>query len=69
VARLVAQDAQAPLGVAAFDFQHLRELELGQPRVRQVERDGDARNAVRREPLVRQPEVRAERQVRAASSL
>ena len=55
-------------GVAAFDLEHLRELELREPRVRQVERDGDAGHAVGREPLVRQPEVRAERRGRAPSS-
>ena len=62
VAGLVAQDAQARLRVAAFDLEHLRQLELRQPRVREIERNGDAGHAVRREPLVGQPVVRPERQ-------
>ena len=62
VAGLVPQDLQAPLGRAAFDLQHLRCLEPHQPRMRQIERDGDAGDAVRREPLGRQPVVRPEGQ-------
>ena len=62
MAGLVPQDPQARLGIAAFDLEHLRELELREPRMREVERDGDAGDAVRREPLVRQPVVRPERQ-------
>ena len=49
--------------VAALDLEHLRELQLLQPRVREVERDRDAGDAVGREPLVGQPEMRAERQI------
>ena len=57
---LVAQDLHAPLGRAAFDLEHLRPLELLEPGMRQVERDRDARDAVGREPLRRQPEMRLE---------
>ena len=53
---------QARLGIAAFDFEHLRELELRQARMREVEGDGDAGHAVGREPLVGQPVVRPERE-------
>ena len=49
-------------GIAAFDFEHLRELELREPRVREVERNRDAGHAVGREPFVREPVVRPERQ-------
>ena len=65
VADFVAQDAHAPGRRAAFDLEHLLALEPRQPRMREVERDGDARHAVRREPLVRQPEVRPEARCRA----
>ena len=51
---------QARFGIAAFDFQHLRELELGQPRMREVEGNRDARHAVGREPFVGEPVERAE---------
>ena len=57
VARLVAQDAHAPLVFAAFDFEHLRLLELLEAGVRQVEGDRDRRCAVRREPFVGQIEM------------
>ena len=64
MARLVPQDAHAPLLVAPFDLEHLRLLELFEPRVREVERDGDGRGAVRRKPLV--GEVEVEREIQAA---
>src|SRR5204862_4766056 len=60
VTGLVAQDSQARFSIAAFDFEHLGELELGEPRMREIKGDGDARHAVRREPLVGQPVVRTE---------
>src|SRR5690606_32176300 len=44
----------------ALDLEHHLALELAQPLVRQVEGDGDAGHAVGAEPLVRQPEMRAE---------
>ena len=60
VADLVAQDLQARSAIAAFHFEHLRQLELFEPRVRKVERDRDAGHAVRRKPLVGQPVMRPE---------
>ena len=60
VAGLVAQDAHAPLRGAALDLEHLVQLEAREPRVREVERNRDARHAVGREPLVGEPEVRPE---------
>ena len=60
VTELVTQDAHAPRRRAPLDFEHLLALEPGEPRVRQVERNRDAGHAVGREPLVRQPEMRAE---------
>ena len=58
----MTQDPQARPWIAAFDLQHLGELELRQTRMRQVEGNRDAGDAVRGEPLVGQPVVRAERQ-------
>ena len=43
VAGLVPEDLHAPLRRAPFDLEHLGALELFQPRVRQIEGDGDAR--------------------------
>ena len=57
MAGFVAQDAHAPLVLAALHLEHLRLLELLEPRMRQVERDRNRRRAVRREPLVGQIEV------------
>ena len=62
VSGLVPQDAHAPFVLAAFDFEHLRLLELLEARVRQVERDGDRGGPVRREPFVRQIEVNRQAQ-------
>ena len=62
VSGLVAENHQARFGVAAFDLQHLGGLEPGQPRMRQIERDGDARHIVGREPFIGEPVVRPERQ-------
>jgi hypothetical protein len=60
VAGLVSQNAHA-FGVAAtLDLEHLFPFELNQAWVREVERYGDARHAVRRKPLFRQPNVRFE---------
>jgi hypothetical protein len=53
----VAQDAHAPLVLAAFHLEHLRLLELFEPRVRQIERDRDGGGAVGGEPLVGEIEV------------
>src|SRR5439155_21803779 len=60
VTGLVTQDSQARFKIAAFDLEHLGELEPRQPRMREIEGDGDARHAVRREPLVGQPVMRTE---------
>ncbi len=65
VAGFVPQNAHARVVIAALHFEHLRELQFGQTRMREIERDGDAGNAVGREPLVREPEVRAEQQAAA----
>ncbi len=51
------EDAHAPLRGAALDFEHLCQLESLQPRMSKIERDGDARHAVGREPFVRNPEM------------
>jgi hypothetical protein len=56
----MTQDAEAPVRCASFDLEHLALLEPRESWVRQVKGDGDAWNAVRREPLIRQPVVRAE---------
>ena len=53
VTGLVAQDLQAPCLGAPFDLEHLRALELLEARVREVERDRDAGDAVRRKPFGR----------------
>src|SRR5690349_16523435 len=60
VAGFVPQDAHALLVSAALDLQHLPAFELHQPRMREVERDRDARHAVWREPFLGQPNVRFE---------
>ena len=52
VPALVTQELQAPLGRAAFDLEHLAQLERLQPRMRQPERNGDERLLRRSEPLV-----------------
>src|SRR5689334_2437096 len=57
---LVPQDAHALLVGAALDLEHLAAFELHQARVCEVERDRDARDAVRREPLLGEPNVRFE---------
>ena len=62
VAGLVAEDLDAPVVRAALHLEHLALLELLEPGMREIERDGDAADAVRREPLVRQPVVGLERE-------
>ena len=59
-----APAAAAPHRTLAYASRSIfmRELELRQARVRQVERNGDAGNAIWCEPLVRQPVMRAEGQ-------
>ena len=63
VTGLVPEDAHAPFVLAALDLEHLGLLQRFEPRVRQIEGDGDRRCAVRREPLIRQIEVQREAQV------
>ena len=63
VTGLVPEDAHAPFVFAALDLEHLGLLQRFEPRVRQIEGDGDRRRAVRREPLIRQVEVQREAQV------
>ena len=60
VAGFVAQDAHAPLRRAPFDLQHVGALEPLQAGMRKVEGDRHAGDAVGREPLVREPEMRPE---------
>src|SRR5690242_353381 len=62
VTGLVTENLHAPFLGAALHLEHLVQLEPPEARVRQVEGHCDARNAVRREPLVRDPEVRLEAQ-------
>ena len=50
---LVTQDAHQPLAVAALHLVHEAALQPHQPRLRQEERQRDARHAVRREPFLR----------------
>ena len=52
VPALVAEELRARLGRPALDLHHLAQLELLEPRVREVEGDGDGRLAVGAEPLV-----------------
>src|SRR5689334_20930173 len=54
VAGLVPQNAHALLVSAALDLEHLAAFEFHQPRMREVERDCDARHGVRRKPLLGQ---------------
>src|SRR6185437_12434362 len=60
VSCLVAQNAHEPACIAAFDLAHDAALEALEARMRKVERYRDAGDAVRREPLFRQPHVRLE---------
>jgi hypothetical protein len=62
---LVTEDLQARFLVAALDLEHLRQLELGQPWVEQIEGDSDARNTVRAEPLIGDPVMRAREPTRS----
>src|SRR6185437_10407604 len=59
---LVTQNTHQPVAIAAFHFAHEATLETYQSGVSQIERDGDARDAIRREPLLRQPAMRSKAQ-------
>jgi hypothetical protein len=65
VARLVAQDLEEPIGRAAFDLEGLLLFQARQARVREIEGDRDAGDAVGAEPFPGQPEVRPELQAAA----
>src|SRR5262245_15778366 len=60
VPALVPEEPHAPLRRPALDLEHVGELEACKPRVSQVERNRDPRDAVRAVPLVGQPEVGSE---------
>ena len=51
----------APIGGAAFDFQHLVQLEGLEARMRQVKGNGNRRHTFRREPLVAELAIRSQR--------
>src|SRR5207244_823243 len=63
MAGLVPQNAKTRVSITALHLQHLRELEVREARMREVERNRDARHAVGGEPLVRKPEIRTEAQI------
>src|ERR1700756_3020230 len=48
------QKLEAPFGSAAFDLEHLMYFERLQARMRQIERNGDGRDAFGRKPFVAQ---------------
>lgn len=56
------KNAHAPFYVTAFDFEHLIQFKLGQTRMREIKRNGNAGHAIGSEPLIRQPEMRSESQ-------
>ena len=62
VTGLVAQDPEAPLPGPALYLEHLALLQPGEPRMGEIERNRHPGHAVRAEPLVGQPVVRAEAQ-------
>ena len=61
----VAQYPHAPFPAAAFDFTHDIAFELAQSRMREVERNGKARDAIRGKPLGRHPDMRSKPDVPA----
>ena len=61
----VSQYAHAPFPAAALDVAHDIALELTQARMCEVERNGEARYAVRGKPLGRQPDMRSKAQATA----
>ncbi len=52
---LVAQDTHQPVAIAALHLAHEAPFEPREPPMRQVERDRDTGDAVRGEPLLREP--------------
>ena len=61
VSRLVAEDAHALGPRRSLRLEDHAPLETDEPGMDEVERDGDAGNVAGREPFVRQPAVRAQR--------
>jgi hypothetical protein len=57
MAGLMAQDAHAPVGIAPFDFEHLIQFKLGEPRMSEIEGNRDTGDVVRTKPFIGQPEV------------
>src|SRR5262249_4105003 len=55
---LMTQDTHEPAGIAALYLTHDASFKLLQAWVSKIERHGDSRHAVRREPLFREPDVR-----------
>jgi hypothetical protein len=60
VARLVTEQAHALQTGAALHLEHHLPFEADESRMRQIERDADAGDAVRRAPFVTQPRVKTE---------
>ena len=58
VPRLVAQDATAFGLAGALAFQHLRAFQAHQPRMGEIEGDGETQRLVGGEEFLRQPHVR-----------
>src|SRR6266403_4965274 len=56
--RLVAQYSHQPIAVAALDFAHESPFDPHQPRVREIERNGDPGNSIGREPFLCEPIMR-----------
>jgi hypothetical protein len=62
VPHFVSHDAQAFSFGAALDLEHLPAFEPDQSRMSKIERDGEARDLVGREPIFGQPDVGFEAQ-------
>ena len=56
----MAQNAHQPIAVTPLHFAHIAPLETHQTRVREIERNGNAGDPVRREPFLRKPAMRPE---------
>ena len=61
VTGLMAQNPHAFAFTGPLHFQHLRTFELYQPGMSEVKRNGKSGHAVRCEPLLGEPEMRAKR--------
>jgi hypothetical protein len=60
VSGLVPQDSHTFAFAAAFHLDHLCALQLDQPRVGQIERNGEPPDAIGRKPFFRKPDMRPE---------